>query len=278
MLAWVFGSGLPKAHKLTAPGTEGLRYGLQSLKPAVEPICLAQRPMEGTGTANWHRYGTGALNIDSCRVPTNGEQFHVPQSDPANRRGVVGNEWQAPGDADKNQQAQRESTARTAQLGRWPANLIHSGEAEVLAAFPQTAAGAYPASRGPGAYPASRGPGGISSSGHRGQTELTASRTDAGSAARYFAQCPWSDHDRLFYVPKASAADRCGSKHPTCKPLTLMHYLCRLIVPPGGHVLDPFAGSGTTGQAAREEGFHATLIERHGPYVVDIMRRLNRAP
>ena len=85
---------------------------------------------------------------------------------------------------------------------------------------------------------------------------------DAGSAARFF------------YSSKADAEDRLGSKHPTVKPVDLIAYLCRLITPPKGTVLDPFAGSGTTGMAAMREGFDAILIEREAEYVADIRRRL----
>lgn len=81
---------------------------------------------------------------------------------------------------------------------------------------------------------------------------------------------------RFFYTAKADKADRAGSKHPTVKPLDLMNYLCRLVTPPRGVVLDPFAGSGTTGEAAMLEGFGAVLIEREAEYVADIKRRLNR--
>ena len=105
-------------------------------------------------------------------------------------------------------------------LGRWPANIIHDGSDEVVAAFPANAA-------------------------------------------------------RFFYSAKASKAERQGSKHPTVKPVALMQYLCRLVTPPGGTVLDPFAGTGTTGQAAREEGFNAILIEQEAEYVEDIRRRLH---
>jgi site-specific DNA-methyltransferase (adenine-specific) len=79
---------------------------------------------------------------------------------------------------------------------------------------------------------------------------------------------------RFFYCAKASKTDRCGSKHPTVKPVALMRYLCRLVTPPGGTVLDPFAGSGTTGQAAVEEGFDVVLIEREAEYCADIRHRL----
>mgnify|MGYP003140052503 FL=1 len=88
---------------------------------------------------------------------------------------------------------------------------------------------------------------------------------DSGSAARFF------------YTAKASASEREGSKHPTVKPLDLMRWLVRLVTPPKGVVLDPFAGSGTTGVAAVCEGMDAILIERETEYVADIARRVKAA-
>ncbi len=82
---------------------------------------------------------------------------------------------------------------------------------------------------------------------------------------------------RLFYSSKADADDRLGSKHPTVKPLDLMQWLVRLVTPPGGLVLDPFAGTGTTGEAAFREGFRAILIEREPEYQNDIRRRMAHA-
>ena len=81
---------------------------------------------------------------------------------------------------------------------------------------------------------------------------------------------------RFFYCAKADSADRAGSKHPTVKPLNLMQWLVRLVTPPGGHVLDPFAGSGTTGEACQREKLHATLIEREPEYCNDTRNRLKR--
>lgn len=95
----------------------------------------------------------------------------------------------------------------------------------------------------------------------RGYHRLACAIEDAGSAARFF------------YSAKASKADRAGSKHPTVKPIALMQWLCRLVTPPGGTVLDPFAGSGTTGAAALAEGFNVVLCEREAEYVADIKRR-----
>lgn len=82
---------------------------------------------------------------------------------------------------------------------------------------------------------------------------------------------------RFFYSAKADANDRIGSKHPTVKPVDLMQWLCRLVTPPGGTVLDPFAGTGTTGEAAFREGFRAELIEREADYRADIARRMDLA-
>ena len=104
---------------------------------------------------------------------------------------------------------------------------------------------------------------------HDGSDEVLAGFPDtdkSGSAARFF------------YCAKASKAERGeGNKHPTVKPLKLMQYLCRLITPPGGVVLDPFAGSGTTGLAAASEGFSAVLIEREAEYQEMIAKRMERA-
>ena len=79
---------------------------------------------------------------------------------------------------------------------------------------------------------------------------------------------------RLWYGSKADATDRLGSKHPTVKPVDLMAWLVRMVCPPGGVVLDPFAGSGTTGLAAMREGRDCVLIEREDEYIADINRRI----
>ena len=99
---------------------------------------------------------------------------------------------------------------------------------------------------------------------------------DSGSAARFFATFP-EPEQRLFYTSKAGSSDRLGSSHPTVKPLELMAWLCRLICPPGGTVLDPFAGTGTTGEAAWREGMRAILVEREPEYQADIARRMDLA-
>src|SRR5208337_385256 len=139
-------------------------------------------------------------------------------------------------------------------LGRWPANLIHDGSQEVLDLFPESKGFS-----GGGRRDGLNSPREILVGlGNGGQVNYFG---DSGSAARFF------------YCAKASKADRIGSKHPTVKPINLLRWHCRLITPPGGTILDMFAGSGTTGEAAKLEGFRAVLIEREAEYVADIERR-----
>jgi len=99
-------------------------------------------------------------------------------------------------------------------------------------------------------------------------------RGDTGSAARFF-NCFPPDADPLFYHPKAGKVDRAGSKHPTVKPIALMQHLVRHITPPGGVILDPFAGSGTTAEAARREGFDCILMEAEQEYIDFLQQRFN---
>lgn len=154
---------------------------------------------------------------------------------------------------------------------------------EVLALFPQTPGQLVDASTSPerrktqnvyGAMKAGNGRAGEASAGRRytdeGATNFAAlpgaRRNDTGSAARFF-NCFPPDADPIMYQPKAGKADRAGSRHPTVKPIALMRWLVRLVTPPGGRVLDPFAGSGATGAAALAEGFDCTLIEAEPEYV-----------
>jgi DNA modification methylase len=133
--------------------------------------------------------------------------------------------------------------------GRWPANVIHDGSREIVDQFPQTASG----SRKAGRYLVAAEQGRFGEFGEGQMPEIVG---DSGSAARFF------------YCAKASKADRgIDNKHPTVKPTALMRYLCRLITPPGGVVLDPFTGSGSTGKAAVCEGFDFVGIEREAEYV-----------
>jgi len=233
-------NGLPD---ITAPATDAARqwqgWGT-ALKPACEPIVLARKPLsEKTVAANVLKWGTGALNIDGARIPASDE-----------RSGGFGNgkrPWQT-GDVGGN------TTYVGSEVGRWPANILHDGSEEVVDGFPDTQSGILRGSsiKAPNQIYGSR-PKKLDGEWDYG---------DSGSAARFF------------YCAKASKAERNGSKHPTVKPLKLMQYLIRLVTPKGGTILDPFAGSGTTGQAALNEGCHAILIEREPEYQIDIQRRL----
>ena len=140
-------------------------------------------------------------------------------------------------------------------LGRWPANVIHDGSEEVIESFPQhTKAGKY---KGEGSKS-----GGIwhKSTGKPAGVEYG----DEGSVARYF------------YSAKANKKEKGDSKHPTVKPLSLMRYLVKLVTPKEGLVLDPFAGTGTTGEACILENRKYYLIEKTKEYIPDIENRLNK--
>jgi DNA modification methylase len=225
-----------------------------ALKPAWEPICLARKPLIGTVAENVLAHGTGAINVDGCRVD-GGMRASAP--------GVMARKASPVLGAFNGLLAEPVVT----DLGRWPANIIHDGSDEVVALFPETGAGQIGGVNDPnGAFGYHGGAAGKNTQGIK----------DApGSAARFF------------YSAKADSDDRIGSKHPTVKPVDLMQWLVRLITPPAKAgpdgalihpvVLDPFAGTGTTGEAAWREGVSAILIEREGEYRADIARRMELA-
>jgi site-specific DNA-methyltransferase (adenine-specific) len=245
----------------------GWAYGTQAQKPALEPIYLAQRPFSTkTGAENLLKHGVGAVNIDGCRVPLPpSEVVHVPQSDPT-KRGQGAGEYCLNGrEIDTMHAAQRASVERTNALGRYPANLLHDGSAEVEALFPNSN-GSGPARTLNRGKRTAEGGWGMNTKAEGGADLPDAGK---GSAARFFYSAAYDDLDVpvLFYHSKANKQDRGGSKHPTVKPVGLIRYLVRHITPPGGRVLDPFAGTGTTALAAGLEGMRCDLIEAHPPYV-----------
>ena len=235
------------AHEIaiTAPATPESQQCAGSgtaLKPALEPITVARKPFKGTVAANVLEYGTGALNVDGCRVA--GEPWKAHSA-----TGLGSVKFFT---MDKTPVIEKEPHA----LGRWPANLIHDGSDEVVELFPQTAPSKSGGKSGsdPGMWSGKK------------QTERGGHDDAGGSAARFF------------YCAKASKADRGdGNNHPTVKPTELMRYLCRLVTPPGGVVLDPFMGSGSTGKAAALEGFRFIGIEREAEYL-EIARQRIQVP
>ena len=236
-LGWCFGSGFPKSHNA------GNGWGT-ALKPAWEPICLARKPLIGTVAANVLQHGTGAINIDGCRIASDEViTNHARSGDAVVLFGA--------------NKAQETHQSAGQALGRWPANIIHDGSDEVVAAFPDLhGAGAARGEPGGGEFKSETGWGGIGS-GNKGFRI-----GDECSAARFF------------YTAKADADDRLGSKHPTVKPVDLMQWLVRLVTPKNGLCLDPFAGTGTTAEACYREGMRCMLVERETEYQGDIRRRM----
>jgi site-specific DNA-methyltransferase (adenine-specific) len=177
-----------------------------ALKPALEPITVARKPLIGTVAENILQHGTGAIYVDGCRVTGEPSPSVERRKHSAPNVSIGATGWTTPARPDSyNEQRLGES------LGRWPANFIHDGSEEA--------------------------------------TDLL------------------GDSARFFYCAKASKADRGENHHPTVKPTDLMRYLCRLVTPPSGIVLDPFMGSGSTGKAAMLEGFAFVGIEREAEYV-----------
>ena len=217
-----------------------------ALKPALEPICLARKPLsEKSVAANVLKHGTGAVNIDGCRVGTDGgtAKGSKPTGD---GRGIYGAGLHGACEIEK------------LDAGRWPANLLHDGSDEVLAGFPDTGAakaGVRKNNSGMGIHDSEKGT--------FGKGDVVSNIEDNGGSAA-----------RFFYSAKAGPLDRIGTAHATVKPVDLMRWLCRLVTPPGGHILEPFAGSGTTGIAAMAEGFDCSMIELEADHVADIERKL----
>ena len=274
---------------VTAPATDAAKqwqgWGT-ALKPAHEPIVLARKPLTGTVAETVLEHGTGALNIDGCRVAyEEGEvdfnSIHRQQHSERTIKGAFG----ASALIGKEIKTYKEN-------GRFPANFIHDGSDEVLELFPQSNGGAYPAKRGQA----------VNTTFASGQETEGGFRKmgDSGSAARFFYCAKANKRDRnegLDHLPtkRASAMgydiglgeagegmfkDRNPQKqnfHPTVKPTDLMRYLCRLITPPNGLILDPFCGSGSTGKAAVQEGFRFIGIEQSAEYVEIATARMRNA-
>lgn len=279
-LMWLYGSGFPKS--LNIGGGRGT-----ALKPAHEPIVLARKPLEGTVAANVQAHGTGALNVDGCRIGTaadmNPRDFDDSRRTSPKFSGVL------------NGGKVGEYRAGTGEVpsGRWPANVVLDEEAARLLDAQSGTSGeklrVEKVSKSLSGY----GGGGSEFTGIRGHG-------DSGGASRFFytAKADRSERDGGLELlephgggkatgrkegsaglqsPRAGAGRTGGARntHPTVKPLSLMRWLCRLVTPPGGVVLDPFAGSGTTGLAALREGFRFVGMEQEAAYVTIARERLS---
>lgn len=279
-IGWLYGSGFAKSHNL-----KGEHEGMGSaLKPAMEPIVVARKPLVGTIAENVAQFRVGALNIDACRIAVDGEfvrrkgsgttfskiHHHEGRVAPAGREGQ----------ASANRRYREKGAtnfaatpgARSDPLGRWPANIIHDGSDVVVSLFPAEA-GAAARVKGTEASAVTK-----NALGQYGRIESDAFYADTGSAARFFYCAKESRAEReagmygdmQFGDLRWSAGDQNAgafqsegtntsvrNHHPTVKPVKLMRYLVGLVTPVGGVVLDPFTGSGSTGRACvlEQRGF-----------------------
>lgn len=284
-IMWVYGSGFPKSHqfskRMNGQGPAWQGYGT-ALKPAWEPIIVAMRPLNGTFAHNALEHDVAGLWIDGGRIPVNGDDTGRPQ-------GTMPH----PMDWGNKSNGNDAYVTETNPSGRWPANVIHDGSDEVLALFPVTTSRV--GMRGNMARVDA------GDSRHRNTKDGTNSlrgHADDGSAARFFYCAKasrsernaglegfeavhrvngnkWTDQDyrvtRGERPPSAESGPR-RNVHPTVKPTALMRYLARITrTPTGGVVLDPFAGSGTTGIGAVMEGRRFIGIELDPGYA-DIAR------
>jgi site-specific DNA-methyltransferase (adenine-specific) len=271
------------AGQITAPATDAAKqwqgWGT-ALKPALEPITVARKPFPGTVAANVLAHGTGGLNVDGCRVGT--EATVTVRNGNSGAHGRYGKDDRV--------------FSRENPPGRWPANLIHDGSDEVMELFPVTGASK--------ATPRNNGEFKSVAKGREFPHVTHGHDDNGGSAARFFYCAKASKRDRdegcegLEEVqrgvgdvrPSGDFGERLGPRedgserkpptgrnhHPTVKPTDLMRYLCRLVTPPSGIVLDPFMGSGSTGKAAMLEGFEFIGIEREAEYAQIAKTRIER--
>lgn len=300
-LMWIYGSGFPKSLNL-----DGAWDGWgTALKPGHEPIVLARKPLAGTVAANVAAHGCGALNVDGCRVGWDAAGLEGDTARRATpRKDITGGSFHAGGGENQGYSGDLQSPS-----GRWPPNLLLTHAADCG----EACADGCPVAemdRQSGDLGRSAG-GGMNRDGSQntvypGQTGHPLVRDvgfgDSGGASRFFP--------RFRYQAKASSSERNAglegmpaslkrwndgplqehgiesgtgrviprlpreNHHPTVKPVALMRWLCRLVTPPGGVVLDPFLGSGSTMLAALQEGFRCIGIEREPEYVAIARRRV----
>ena len=279
---WLYGSGFPKSHNV------GNGWGT-ALKPAHEPIVLARKPLSEKSVAqNVDKFGTGAINIDACRIE--GEVKH-PDTMPDFRdqgeqsKAAIGVDKLSFGQTSNAKRKQlSDSDLLDNQTGRWPSNVMHDGSEQIQEIFPETSS--TEVSR-------ERTHKGIWTAGELADTEqFMPAYGDQGNASRYFYCAKTSKDERnsglhgfeTKMMGMSGGAQSVGegydkgqdiglnkviarkNTHPTVKPVELMRYLVRLVTPKGGLVLDPFMGSGSTGMGAREEDFKFVGIEKEEEY------------
>ena len=224
MLAWMYGSGFPKSHNLDG---EHQGWGT-ALKPAMEPITMARKPFKATVAQNVQEWGTGAINIDGCRI---GEEeiktcAKVPGKSFNSLAPVSG----------------FNGCEESTHLGRWPANVLHDGSAEIMQGMGEAARFFY---------------------------TPKACKDDRDDGCEMMDAKQYSHDGREKRLENAYQRNdsKAHNFHPTVKPTDLMRYLCRMVTPTGGVVLDPFTGSGSTGRGAVLEGFRFIGCEMDADYI-----------
>ncbi len=290
--------GAAKSALVTTPATptsiQWQGWGT-ALKPALEPITMARKPFACTVADNVLQHSTGALNIDASRIALQGEE-----NPSISRRASAGISGKCGMDMASNQRAKEGASTYNKDidryvnghpnesLGRWPANLIHDGSEEAVLGFPVVGASSNGV-RDPNGSMGYHG-------GASGLPGRVSGYTDTSSAARFFYSAKASANDRNegceFLASKVTSVgggdedDLSDGKkstvpktnhHPTVKPTDLMHYLLRLVTPPGGIALDPYMGSGSTGKAAALGDFRFIGIERDPGYFDIACARLKNA-
>ncbi|ASZ73586.1 DNA methylase [Mycobacterium phage Simpliphy] len=254
---------------VTAPATEAAwqwqGWGT-ALKPAFEPIVVARKPLAGTVAANVLEHGTGALNIDACRIPA-GQDYRDKCASvvglDSNRNGAAYGEWTGA----------RTDSAR--EEGRWPTNVVldDTQAAELDAQTGIQKSGTAVQRNGGGQKIFGGIAGGENSAGARPD----AGYNDEGGASRFFPVFKYQAKAPTKERPSYVNEDGNKVAHSTVKPLALMRWLVKLVTPPGGVVLDPFAGSGTTVEACLLEKFRCIAIENEPDYIPLIEQRLERS-
>lgn len=244
------------SHFAFAPATEAARewqgWGT-ALKPAFEPIVVGRKPLAGTVAANVLTHGTGALNIDATRVGVSGGTRAIPGSTPNRLNAVYGTGLGGnPTDPD-------------AELGRWPSNVVldesQGAELDAQSGTSKSRSGGV----------STKALGVMNDDDWIARDMPRTGHDDIGGASRFFPV--------FRFEAKAPTSERPvvdGVAHPTVKPLALMRWLCRLVTPKGGTILEPFAGSGTTLEAAIAEGFDVIGIEREDTYLPLILQRIRK--
>jgi DNA modification methylase len=218
---------------LTAPATEAARQWTgwgTALKPAMEPITVARKPLIGTVAANVLEYGTGAINVEGCKVGSE-KRYNPPAGNKAGGNSLNMSAVGMP-----------QNASGHAVAGRWPANVIHDGSDEPVALLGDAARFFYCA-------------------------KASKKDRDEGLEHLNLIGRGRTCYDSQYHEGGGKLPPRTGNHHPTVKPTDLMRYLVRLVTPPGGTILDPFMGSGSTGKAAKLEGFGFIGIEREAEYI-----------